>query len=202
MLAWILDYAGLEPGFLIGGLPGNFGLCARLGSQSCFVVEADEYDTAFFDKRSKFVHYRPRTLVINNLEFDHADIFADLAGIQRQFHHLVRTVPASGQIIVPAEDARLNEVLEQGCWSRLCPYGPEAPWQAVDDAADSSSFTVRHKGAVAGQVRWSLSGRYNRDNALAAILAASQVGVSPAQACEALATFQGGEAAHGIAGLL
>ena len=177
MLAWILSYAGLEPGYLIGGVPSNFGKSARLGSAPYFVLEADEYDTAFFDKRSKFVHYHPQTLVINNLEFDHADIFDDLAAIQRQMHHLVRTVPAKGQIMIPNVTA-LNSVIDMGCWSTL-EYlsGAQSPWEISLEAADQSTFNVA-KGEDCGQVEWTLCGVHNRDNALAAIAAAHHIGVS------------------------
>ncbi len=154
MLAWILDYAGLEPGFLIGGIPRNFGISARLGQGPFFVVEADEYDTAFFDKRSKFVHYRPRTLVLNNLEYDHADIFTDLAAIQRQFHHLVRTVPGTGLIVENADDTHIAEVLAMGCWSgreAVSIRGHQAGWQAGQRTADASQFDVLLDGRVAGR---------------------------------------------------
>jgi UDP-N-acetylmuramate: L-alanyl-gamma-D-glutamyl-meso-diaminopimelate ligase len=194
MLAWILDYAGLEPGFLIGGIPRNFGISARLGTGRFFVVEADEYDTAFFDKRSKFVHYRPRTLVLNNLEYDHADIFTDLAAIQRQFHHLVRTVPGTGLIIENADDARIAEVLAMGCWSgreAVSTGGHNASWQARQGTADGSRFEVLLDGQVAGHVWWGQHGEHNVHNALAAIAAARHAGVPVAQAIAALGQFQG-----------
>lgn len=194
MLAWILEHAGLSPGFLIGGVPGNFGRSARLGEAPFFVVEADEYDTAFFDKRSKFVHYRPRTLILNNLEFDHADIFPDLESIQRQFHHLVRTVPGSGLIVNNAADANLARVLEAGCWTPLESVSsgePGAHWQARKLAADGSEFEVLVAGAVAGTVRWDQSGEHNMHNALSAIAAARHAGVPPAQAIAALGEFAG-----------
>jgi UDP-N-acetylmuramate: L-alanyl-gamma-D-glutamyl-meso-diaminopimelate ligase len=188
MLAWILSYAGLEAGYLIGGVPSNFGQSARLGSAPYFVIEADEYDTAFFDKRSKFVHYHPQTLVINNLEFDHADIFDDLAAIQRQMHHLIRTVPAKGQVMIPNITA-LNEVMDMGCWSTL-EYlsGAQSPWRVSLEAADQSTFNVA-KGEDCGQVQWTLCGAHNRDNALAAIAAAHHIGVSVSTATAALCEF-------------
>jgi UDP-N-acetylmuramate: L-alanyl-gamma-D-glutamyl-meso-diaminopimelate ligase len=200
MLAWILEDAGLSPGFLIGGIPGNFPVSARLGELPFFVIEADEYDTAFFDKRAKFVHYRPRTLVLNNLEFDHADIYPDLGAIERQFHHLVRTVPASGRIIVNARDANLGRVLEQGCWSALERFArepsahvagpPAALWSAALEAgSDGSEFTVAIDQHVCGSVRWPLMGLHNVDNALAAIAAARHAGVPPERACAALKDF-------------
>ena len=187
MLAWILDSAGLQPGFLIGGVPLNFGVSARLGSPY-FVIEADEYDTAFFDKRSKFVHYRPRTAVLNNLEFDHADIFDDLAAIERQFHHLVRTVPPSGRVVVNGLEESLTRVLHQGCWSGVSRFG-----DAVSDfAADGPphAFDVLHRGQKVARVEWALTGVHNQLNALAAIAAAHHVGVQPRDAAAALATFQ------------
>lgn len=215
MLAWILEHAGLSPGYLIGGVPSNFGQSARLGSSPYFVIEADEYDTAFFDKRSKFVHYHPRTLVLNNLEFDHADIFDDLAAIQKQFHHLIRTVPASGRILVPAEPA-LQAVIDMGCWSGL-EYlsGSDSPWQLQAQAKDQSIFYVERCDASSdstrhdtannkasenkvsenkasenkGQVQWPLCGEHNTSNALAAIAAANHVGVSVKAATAALSEF-------------
>jgi len=192
MLAWILEYAGLKPGFLIGGVPENFGGSARLGEAPFFVVEADEYDTAFFDKRSKFVHYRPRTLVLNNLEFDHADIFDDLAMIQRQFHHLVRTVPAAGLIVAPLYDANIGEVLDMGCWTPLEFFDPaiEAGWHAAAATPDGGAFDVIGDGERLGRVQWGLIGRHNVANALAAIAAARHVGVAPGVAVEALAGFR------------
>ena len=194
MLAWILEYAGLGPGFLIGGIPRNFGISARLGQGPFFVVEADEYDTAFFDKRSKFVHYRPRTLVLNNLEYDHADIFTDLAAIQRQFHHLVRTVPGTGLIVENADDAHVAEVLAMGCWSgreAVSTGGHQARWQAGQGTVDGSRFDVLLDGQLAGRVRWGQHGEHNVHNALAAIAAARHAGVPVAQAIEALGAFQG-----------
>ena len=201
MLAWILEDAGLAPGFLIGGIPGNFPESARLGELPFFVIEADEYDTAFFDKRAKFVHYRPRTLVLNNLEFDHADIYPDLGAIERQFHHLIRIVPGSGRILVNAHDANLARVLAQGCWSEVERFARDgagaspaaAPlWTAVLAAGnDGSEFSVRVGEEICGTVRWPLMGMHNVDNALAAIGAARHAGVPPARACASLAEFAG-----------
>ena len=188
MLAWILEYAGLNPGFLIGGVPQNFGVSARLGDDPFFVVEADEYDTAFFDKRSKFVHYRPRTLVINNLEFDHADIFDDLAAIQRQFHHLLRTVPANGLLIHGAEEATVEQVLEMGCWTPTETI--HGQWQARQTEVAWSGFEIKVSGEPVGEVRWQLSGAHNRDNGLAAIAAARHAGVPVHHAIGALGEFQ------------
>ncbi|HEY9198021.1 MAG TPA: UDP-N-acetylmuramate:L-alanyl-gamma-D-glutamyl-meso-diaminopimelate ligase [Gammaproteobacteria bacterium] len=194
MLAWILEYAGLKPGFLIGGVPGNFGVSARLGETPFFVVEADEYDTAFFDKRSKFVHYRPRTAILNNLEFDHADIFPDIAAIQRQFHHLVRTIPASGLIVSNADEANLADVLAMGCWTpveNVTATAAPAQWQARKFSADGSRFEVLCAGAAQGVVEWNQLGDHNVHNALAAIAAARHTGVPAPQAIAALAEFQG-----------
>lgn len=193
LLAWLLEANGYRPGYLIGGVPDNFEASARLGDSPFFVIEADEYDSAFFDKRSKFVHYRPRTLVLNNLEFDHADIFPDLAAIQRQFHHLVRTVPGTGRIVYPAGVAALDEVLAQGCWSERETTAIDGPgdWQAELNASDGSDFTVRKGGAVAGRVRWRQLGRHNVANALSAIAAAHHVGVPPGAAVSACADFAG-----------
>ncbi|MGM0564412.1 MAG: UDP-N-acetylmuramate:L-alanyl-gamma-D-glutamyl-meso-diaminopimelate ligase [Pseudomonadota bacterium] len=188
MLAWILESAGMAPGFLIGGVPENFGCSARLGETPFFVIEADEYDTAFFDKRSKFVHYRPRTLMINNLEYDHADIFPDLAAIQRQFHHLIRCVPGQGRVVAPTDNAAIDEVFEMGCWSERESLGGD--WQVVDANDDFSAFNVHCQGADQGRLNWSLMGRHNADNALAAIAAARHVGVAPPLAIEALAGFE------------
>jgi UDP-N-acetylmuramate: L-alanyl-gamma-D-glutamyl-meso-diaminopimelate ligase len=190
MIAWILEDAGLNPGFLIGGVPKNFGLSARLGDAPFFVVEADEYDTAFFDKRSKFVHYRPRTAVLNNLEFDHADIFDDLQMIQRQFHHLVRTVPGNGLLIAPADDLPLREVLEMGCWTPLETLGPGGNWQAELLEADGSRFRVTINNEEAGVVAWQLTGDHNVRNGLAAIAAARHAGVPASVAIEALGKFE------------
>ncbi|MEM8562950.1 MAG: UDP-N-acetylmuramate:L-alanyl-gamma-D-glutamyl-meso-diaminopimelate ligase [Pseudomonadota bacterium] len=195
LLAWILEYAGMAPGFLIGGVPANFGVSARLGETDFFVVEADEYDTAFFDKRSKFVHYRPRTLSINNLEFDHADIFPDLAAIQRQFHHLIRTVPASGQIICPRGVAAIDETLEQGCWTPVADFSTNkvdhASWRAVDIAEDGSEFGVVLDEEAPVHVNWSQCGLHNVQNALAAMACARHVGVSVAVSAAALGDFLG-----------
>ncbi len=190
MLAWILEYAGMSPGFLIGGIPQNFGLSARAGETPFFVVEADEYDTAFFDKRSKFVHYRPRTLILNNLEFDHADIFEDLAAIQRQFHHLVRTVPGQGLILSPQHDANLDAVLAQGCWTPLEMIGGDNGWSARNGSADGSAFDVYFDNEKQGRVEWQLLGQHNVNNALAAIGAARHSGVPAAQAINALCEFK------------
>jgi len=191
LLAWILEQAGLSPGFLIGGIPENFGVSARLGDRSFFVVEADEYDTAFFDKRSKFVHYRPRSLILNNLEFDHADIFPDLAAIQRQFHHLIRTVPGNGLIIHNNQDIAINEVLQQGCWSPQKTIGNvNSDWYAKPENHDHSHFEVWYKNESVGKVSWDLIGQYNVYNALAAIAGAHHVGVPPNEACKALETFR------------
>ncbi|MDT8405982.1 MAG: UDP-N-acetylmuramate:L-alanyl-gamma-D-glutamyl-meso-diaminopimelate ligase [Methylococcales bacterium] len=192
LLAWILDVAGLEPGFLVGGVPNNFGVSARLGEGACFVVEADEYDSAFFDKRSKFVHYRPRTAILNNLEYDHADIFPDLAAIQRQFHHFVRTIPGAGRIIVPTQEAALHEMLAMGCWSEVTTtaVAAAADWQAYLTHPDGSVFSVSCAGRRLGEVRWTLTGLHNVANALSALAAAAHVGVAPQQALAALASFQ------------
>ncbi len=190
MLTWILDYAGLRPSFLVGGVLANFGESARLTDSEFFVIEADEYDTAFFDKRSKFVHYCPSTLILNNLEFDHADIFSDLAAIQRQFHHLLRVVPSHGRIFSPAYDHALNQVLQQGCWSEHVAVGGDTQWeaQALDQAG--SEFAIFYQQQRSGQVNWSLIGQHNVDNALMAIAAAHHVGVPIATSCEALGQFK------------
>jgi len=199
MLAWILEHAGLAPGFLIGGVPQDFGISARLTDSAFFVLEADEYDTAFFDKRSKFVHYRPRTAILNNLEYDHADIFADVAAIETQFHHLVRTVPASGRLVVNAGEASLARVLARGCWSEVEHFGdaarapaegrPPRSWWIGDDGS------VTHDGAAQGALRWPATspqlGRHNRLNALAALVAARHAGVPVAAGLAALAEFHG-----------
>ncbi|MBL8377326.1 MAG: UDP-N-acetylmuramate:L-alanyl-gamma-D-glutamyl-meso-diaminopimelate ligase [Burkholderiales bacterium] len=189
MLAWILDQSGLRPGFLIGGIPSNFGVSARSGAEHV-VIEADEYDSAFFDKRSKFVHYRPTTAVLNNLEFDHADIFADLAAIETQFHHLVRTIPRRGMIVVNALEASLERVLARGCWSAVQRFGGDGDWQAGPTDVDGS-FEVIHAGRPNGRVRWELTGEHNRMNALAALAAATHAGVSPTDGIAALAGFAG-----------
>lgn len=191
LLAWLLTHAGLEPGFLIGGVPGNFGASARLGDSPFFVVEADEYDTAFFDKRSKFVHYRPRTLVLNNLEYDHADIFPDLAAIERQFHYLIRTVPASGLIVCNGADPNLDRVLSRGCWSELAYFDRVGGWEALAAGADGRRFQVRLDAAPMGTATWPMLGRHNISNALAALAAARHVGVPPALGIQGLAGFKG-----------
>ncbi len=191
MLTWILECAGLEPGFLVGGVPLNFGVSARLGTGNTFVIEADEYDTAFFDKRSKFVHYRPRTAILNNLEFDHADIFDNLAAIERQFHHLVRTVPSTGRVVVNATEESLERVIAQGCWSEQVLFGKawvnKAGFTAKGEPGD---FKVLKAGKPVARVQWAVSGVHNQLNALAAIAAAEHVGVNPASSADALASFQ------------
>ncbi len=198
MLAWILEYAGLAPGFLIGGVPENFGISARLPQtpkqdaksiSPFFVIEADEYDTAFFDKRSKFVHYRPRTAILNNLEFDHADIFDDLAAIEKQFHHLVRTVPQNGLIVSNGKDESLKRVIDKGCWTPVEQFGTDADWQASNAHGDGS-FDVLFKGKLQGRVTWDLLGEHNRLNALASIAAAHHVGVSVEMSIAALGEFK------------
>jgi UDP-N-acetylmuramate: L-alanyl-gamma-D-glutamyl-meso-diaminopimelate ligase len=191
MLTWILEQAGLNPGFLVGGVPLNFGLSARLGTGTHFVIEADEYDTALFDKRSKFVHYRPRTAILNNLELDHADIFPDLAAIETQFHHLVRTVPASGRLLVNARDEALNRVLARGCWSEVQRFGTkrEEPG-GLCARGEPQAFDVLRGSLKLGRVEWTLLGEHNQMNALAAIGAAEHVGVATDAACAALSTFQ------------
>ncbi|MDH0355185.1 UDP-N-acetylmuramate:L-alanyl-gamma-D-glutamyl-meso-diaminopimelate ligase [Morganella sp. GD04133] len=189
MLAWILEDCGYQPGFLIGGVPGNFDVSATLGNSPFFVIEADEYDCAFFDKRSKFVHYSPRTLLLNNLEFDHADIFENLAAIEKQFHHLVRVVPGDGKIIAPAQDANLKQVLSMGCWSEEEYTGDNARWQAEKVTNDCAEFDVRYDGEISGRVTWGLVGEHNMQNALMAVAAAHHVGVPVAEACRALGKF-------------
>ena len=192
MLAWLLEDAGLNPGFLIGGVPNNFGISARLTDDPFFVIEADEYDTAFFDKRSKFVHYRPRTAVLNNLEFDHADIFADLAAIQTQFHHLVRTIPNNGLIVSNAHEAALDETLAKGAWTPITRFADArvpADWQIANVGADDS-FDVLFEGQLQGRVHWDVTGEHNRLNALAAIVAARHVGVEPKTAIESFARYR------------
>ena len=191
MLAWILEHAGLQPGFLVGGVPQNFGVSAKLGAGKTFVIEADEYDTAFFDKRSKFVHYRPRTAVLNNLEFDHADIFADLGAIETQFHHLVRTVPASGRIVANAREDALQRVLDRGCWSEVQRFGARKEESGTLRArGEPQAFDVLRGSLKVARVEWNLIGEHNQLNALAAIAAAEHVGVTPEQSAAALATFQ------------
>jgi UDP-N-acetylmuramate: L-alanyl-gamma-D-glutamyl-meso-diaminopimelate ligase len=192
MLAWVLQAAGLEPGFLVGGVPMNFGVSARLGAKthrSPFVIEADEYDTAFFDKRSKFVHYRPRTAILNNLEFDHADIFDNITAIERQFHHLVRTVPSSGRLVVNAQEDSLQRVLDQGYWSDVNKFGvtKNADWSIQ---GEPDNFAVLHHDKEVGRVQWDITGVHNQLNALAAIAAAEHLGVAPAQAAASLSEFQ------------
>ena len=181
MLSWILEHQGFKPGFLIGGIPLNFGVSARLGESSFFVVEADEYDSAFFDKRSKFVHYRPRTAILNNLEYDHADIFPDLDAIKKQFHHLVRTIPGQGLIIAPENEHNIRDVLAMGCWTPVTAtsINGAAAWNAVLHKTDGSRFSVIHNGAAQGVVEWPLTGEHNVANALAAIAAAQHVGILP-----------------------
>lgn len=206
MLAWILEYVGLKPGFLIGGVPNNFGVSARLGEGECFVVEADEYDSAFFDKRSKFIHYRPRTLIVNNIEFDHADIFPDLAAIKNQFHHLIRTIPRNGLIIHPMANPVVEDILKRGCWTPRVSFNIKNQhnqhnqrnqenqllgWAAVNQTAAGDAFDVYHGETCYGRVEWELLGQHNVANALAAIAAASHVGVTASQAIKALKHFQG-----------
>ena len=192
LLAWLLEEAGMSPGFLIGGVPGNFGETARLGKTPFFVIEADEYDTAFFDKRSKFVHYHPRTLVINNLEFDHADIFDDLAAIQKQFHHLIRTVPSEGLLITPSHDDVIEKVIRMGNWTPQQTIGlNEGQLQAQNISDDGSQFDVVFDNNTEGTVKWSMLGMHNVSNALAAIAAARHVGVTIARSCDALSRFKG-----------
>ncbi|MBL1277691.1 MAG: UDP-N-acetylmuramate:L-alanyl-gamma-D-glutamyl-meso-diaminopimelate ligase [Ectothiorhodospiraceae bacterium] len=192
MLAWILEDAGLTPGFLIGGVPRNFGHSARIGNAPFFVVEADEYDTAFFDKRSKFVHYRPRTVVLNNLEYDHADIFPDIEAIERQFHHLVRTIPGNGLIIAPQSEPHLQTVLKMGCWTPIenISEQQESGWYAKLTRPDGSAFEVFFDGKPQGNVQWDSLGQHNVNNALAAIAAARHAGVPTKYAIEALGSFQ------------
>jgi UDP-N-acetylmuramate: L-alanyl-gamma-D-glutamyl-meso-diaminopimelate ligase len=188
MLAWILEAAGEHPGFLVGGVPQNFGISARLTDSRFFVIEADEYDTAFFDKRSKFLHYHPKVAILNNLEFDHADIFPDLAAIEQQFHHFVRTIPRSGLIVANAVDRALARVLARGCWTPVEYFGTSGSWEA--NVLDAEAFRVSFAGQVEGRVRWGLLGEHNRSNALAAIAAARYAGVDPGAACAALGRFE------------
>lgn len=192
MLACILERAGMQPGFLIGGVPRDFSVSARIGGGECFVIEADEYDSAFFDKRSKFVHYAPDVLLINNLEYDHADIFPDLASIQRQFHHLVRTVPSRGHLLLP-DTVATREVIEQGCWSQLHYLdGAQAEWEVFDVSADQAEFGIRHlPSGTAEKISWDLGGMHNIANALAALAAASCVGVDCARSLQALQSYRG-----------
>ena len=189
MLAWILEDCGYQPGFLIGGVPGNFDVSATLGNSPFFVIEADEYDCAFFDKRSKFVHYSPRTLLLNNLEFDHADIFENLAAIEKQFHHLVRVVPGDGKIIAPANDSNLKQMLAMGCWSEEEYTGEGARWQAEKVTNDCGEFDVRYDNDIKGRVNWGLVGEHNMQNALMAVAGAHHVGVPVEEACRALGKF-------------
>lgn len=189
MATWILEACGYKPGFVIGGVPGNFDVSARLGDSPFFVIEADEYDCAFFDKRSKFVHYCPRTLILNNLEFDHADIFDDLKAIQKQFHHLVRIVPGQGRIIPPENDINLKQTMAMGCWSEQELVGEQGHWQAKKLNADASEWEVLLDGEKVGEVKWGLVGEHNMHNGLMAIAAARHVGVLPADAANALGSF-------------
>lgn len=195
MLAWILEDQGLNPGFLIGGIPKNFNLSARLGNARYFVVEADEYDTAFFDKRSKFVHYQPRTLILNNLEYDHADIFPDLAAIKTQFHHLVRTIPGNGLIVAPSQNQDLSEVFDMGCWTPIELFSLDSQdaseWFGDLNTTDGSNFDVYYKGQNQGNLAWDLIGLHNVNNALSAIAAAHHIGISTLGAIGALTRFQG-----------
>lgn len=196
MVAWILEQAGLNPGFLIGGVPKGFSASARLGRGECFVVEADEYDSAFFDKRSKFIHYAPRTAILNNLEFDHADIFENLDAIKKQFHHLVRTVPGKGRIIVPADDENLADVLKKGSWTPVEKFAvdahlADASWRAESLGDEGSAFAVFQGEEKVGEVRWTMTGRHSVSNGMVAIMAAVQAGVAAADACRALSAFPG-----------
>lgn len=188
MLAWILEYAGMKPGYLIGGVPENFSVSARLGESPFFVVEADEYDTAFFDKRSKFVHYHPRTLIMNNLEFDHADIFPDLAAIERQFHHLVRTVPSTGLIVRPNNNQALARVENMGCWTQVQTTGQDGDWQLMNHNEEGSEFKVSFAGKIQ-HIAWTLTGQHNVNNALVAMAAARHMGVTPEISATALSQF-------------
>ncbi|GJM04138.1 MAG: UDP-N-acetylmuramate--L-alanyl-gamma-D-glutamyl-m eso-2,6-diaminoheptandioate ligase [marine bacterium B5-7] len=191
ILSWILEYSGLNPGFLIGGVAENFGLSARYTDSDYFVIEADEYDTAFNDKRSKFIHYHPKTLVINNIEFDHADIFHDIAAIRREFHHLLRIIPQHAKIIVPKDDLEVSKVLEAGCWTPIETFsGSNTEWSLTDTDRDYRHFSVSKQGEIMGKVSWSLIGEHNANNALAAIIAAHDVGISVDKACAALADFK------------
>ena len=192
MLAWILETQGFRPGFLIGGIPLNFGLSARLGESDFFVIEADEYDSAFFDKRSKFVHYRPRTAILNNLEFDHADIFDDLDAIKKQFHHLVRTIPGDGLIITPENETNITDMLDMGCWTSVTKTAidSDAAWQALLIKPEGSQFTVNFQGETQGVVDWTLTGEHNVYNAIAAIAAARHIGILPVDAIDALNSFK------------
>ena len=194
MLAWILEHAGFKPGFLIGGIPQNFDISARAGGGKYFVIEADEYDTAFFDKRSKFIHYHPKTLILNNLEFDHADIFADLDAIKQQFHFLIRTVPGTGQLVINADDEALRDVITKGCWSEQTDFSitgdTNSEWQIESQVEDYSRFSILHRGEAQGILDWQLMGAHNAANALSAIAAAAHVDIKPALAIEALGQFK------------
>lgn len=191
ILSWILEYSGLNPGFLIGGVAENFGLSARYTDSDYFVIEADEYDTAFNDKRSKFLHYHPKTLIINNIEFDHADIFHDIAAIRREFHHLLRTIPQHAKLIVPSDDFEVEKVIEAGCWTPVERFsGSNAEWTLTDTDRDYQHFSVSKQGEIVGKASWSLIGEHNANNALAAIIAAHDVGISVDKACAALADFK------------
>lgn len=190
ILSWILEFCGKKPGFLIGGVPENFAISARLGEAPFFVIEADEYDSAFFDKRSKFIHYHPKVLILNNLEFDHADIFPNLDAIKQQFHYLVRTVPDNGLIVKNALDENLTDVLAKGCWTPVVTFGTAGEWHAELIAADGSHFRVYHQARPVDEVHWDLLGPHNVSNALAALAAATQVGVNKEEACKALSTFK------------
>lgn len=191
LLTWILEAAGLNPGFLIGGVPENFGVSARLGSSPFFVIEADEYDSAFFDKRSKFIHYHPKTLILNNLEYDHADIFPDMEAIKQQFHYLVRTVPNNGLIVANGESVDIQDVLHKGCWTPVQTFGgTDGAWRAKLLKPDGSHFVVLHQEQEIGEVRWQLLGQHNVENALAALAAANHAGVAPAVAMEAMGHFK------------
>jgi UDP-N-acetylmuramate: L-alanyl-gamma-D-glutamyl-meso-diaminopimelate ligase len=191
MLAYILEQNGLNPGFLIGGIPVNFQVSSRIGGSDFFVIEGDEYDCAFFDKRSKFVHYHARTAILNNLEYDHADIFENVAAIQKQFHHLVRTIPSEGLIVENAEAPLLKQAIDMGCWTPRQTFGKDAQWQAKLLEEDGSSFIVLHQGKELGTVNWQMLGQHNVNNALAAIAAAQHVGIRPKDSIEALVSFKG-----------
>ncbi len=198
MLTWILEHSGREPGFLVGGVPSNFNVTARLGNGKCFVVEADEYDTAFFDKRAKFVHYRPRTAILNNLEHDHADIYPDVAAIQKQFHLLLRTVPRNGRLVVNADEANLQQVIDMGCWTPVVRFSStqssltDDQWHAeLQGQQDGSHFVVKQGNKEQGEVQWIMLGRHNVANALASIIAADHVGVSVSESIAALNLFGG-----------
>ena len=192
MCSWILDYAGIDAGFLIAGKPKNFDSSSRLGSHEIFIIEADEYDTAFFDKRAKFVHYNPEILVINNLEFDHADIYKDIGSIQTQFHHLIRTMPSKGHILFPENDENIQEVISQGSWSNIVTYGDQSisDWNYKSVNEDFSIFEISFKDKIQ-EVDWSLIGEYNAQNALVSVMACKELGVPIKNSCEALSTFKG-----------